>query len=262
VLLRQAEASDEPLMRNSIEPLKISIAKDEYALAHHFGQEYTDSVWNRVVQLNTLINPNMGGIIALFVIITLSALVAGEFTEGTIKMLIPRPFSRSELLTSKFISALLYAIVLFVETLVIGFLLMGAFFGFKGLSATSLIWTGQKVVEIPAVLYVFMIYGLDFLQVVVYMAFALLIAVLSRSRALSTGVSIVLLVIGSALLQLLATYVDWGKYIVFAVTDLAMFLTYGPLYAGAPLGFALIVCAIYTAVFLFFSYFTFRKRDI
>jgi ABC-2 type transport system permease protein len=61
---------------------------------------------------------------------------------------------------------------------------------------------------------------------------------------------------------LLATYVDWGKYIVFAVTDLAMFLTYGPLYAGAPLGFALIVCAIYTAVFLFFSYFTFRKRDI
>ena len=203
----------------------------------------------------------MGGIIALFVIITLSALVAGEFTEGTIKMLIPRPFSRSELLTSKFISALLYAIVLFVETLVIGFLLMGAFFGFKGLSATSLIWTGQKVVEIPAVLYVFMIYGLDFLQVVVYMAFALLIAVLSRSRALSTGVSIVLLVIGSALLQLLATYVDWEKYIVFAVRPRDV-SNVRPSVRRRPLGFALIVLRhIYRCVFVL-QLFHIRKRDI
>jgi ABC-2 type transport system permease protein len=260
--LAQAESSTEQPVRNRAAQLKIYIAKDQYALDHNLDKDALDSVWNRVAQLDSVVNPNIGGIIALFVIITLSTLVAGEFSDGTIRMMIPRPYSRGEILSAKLLSILLYTLILFGEALVVGFLCMGLFFGFHGIGAASLFWTGAKVIEIPAVVNTLIIYGLHFLHVFVYISFALMIAVLSRSRAMSTGISIFLLIVGASLFQLLATFFTWGKYIVFAVSDLSTFITRGPLYEGSTLGFALIVSAIWVAVFLFFSYFSFRKRDI
>lgn len=260
--LLQAESSSEKLTKNRISQLEMYIAKDEYALEHNLGPDYLNTVWNKVIQLDVSSNPNVGGTIALFVIITLSALIAGEFSDGTMRMMIPRPYSRSEILTAKLISTLLYTLILFVEALVVGFIIMGLFFGFGGIGATSLFWTGSKVIEIPAVINTFMIYGLDFLQVFVFISFALLIAVLSRSRAISTGISIFLLLVGTSLFQLLATFFEWGKYIVFSVSNFSSFVSRGAPFEGTSLGFALIISALYVAAFLFFSYFSFSKRDI
>ncbi|MEL4106153.1 ABC transporter permease subunit [Oscillospiraceae bacterium WX1] len=260
--LTQAESSGEAVSQSRIDALKMTIAKDTYTLEHHLDRDYFKSLWNRVVDLDVSSNPNVGGLVALFVIIALSALVAGEYTEGTMKLMIPRPFSRGEILSAKLLSSLIYAFVLFVEALVIGLLSLGLFFGFGGLGATSLFWTGDTVIEIPAFLNALMIYGLDFLQVFVYLSFALLLAVLSRSRALATGLSIFVLVVGASLFQLLALYTDWGRYIVFAVSNFSRFIIAGSPYGGMTLPLALLVSAGYVAVFLFFSYLTFKKRDI
>ena len=68
-------------------------------------------------------------IVTIFTVVASADSVAGEFTSGTIKLLLIRPWSRSKILLSKYISllllALFMAVVVFVLTLVVNILFFG-----------------------------------------------------------------------------------------------------------------------------------------
>jgi ABC-2 type transport system permease protein len=133
---------------------------------------------------------------------------------------------------------------------------------FALISASSLLWTGGEIVLLPAVVKTLIVYGLDLLQVFVYVVLAFAISTISRSRAMATGISLFLLLVGGTVSELLASYFGWGKYILFGVSNFSSYILKGSVYPGTSLGFGLIVSLIYTLMFLIVSYFTLNKRDI
>lgn len=247
----------------SMGSLKKSIAQNEYYLNNNVNPaDVKNGFWDWITALDSSTGINLSAFVALFVIIACAAAVAGEFSDDTMKSLISRPFSRNQILSAKLASSLLYGLVLFAEALVASFLMVALLFGFKGFAGGSLLYTGSRDIMIPAVLKTLAIYGLNFLELFVFVSLALMISVASRSRALATGISLFLLLVGGSISQILALFFNWGKYIFLSVTNFSSFILTGGAYNNASLGFALIVCAVYSALFLLTGYFIFNRRDI
>lgn len=260
VQLSQVEKSTNKIAKTTIGSMKKSIAEDEYRINNNIKPESKMSIWAYVTKFDS--SAGFGSIIALFLIIACSSVVAGEFSEGTMKMMISRPYSRAEILTAKLISTLLYGLVLVITTLVLNFLLLGASFGFQGMGAKEMLWTGSSIIYIPAMLKTLIVFGLDFLQVLVYVVIAFAISATCRSRSIATGFSLFLLLVGVSIVQLISVFFSWGKYLPFGLSNFSNFINQGAYINGTSLAFALVLSAIYSVVFGFIGYFTFQKRDI
>ncbi|HEX3027383.1 MAG TPA: ABC transporter permease subunit [Clostridia bacterium] len=242
---------------------KIEIAKDQYQLDHNVKPLESTNIWKKMMSFES--DVNYGMLFALFLVIACSASVAGEFSEGTMKTMVSRPFKRSEIMAAKLVSTILYGLIMLAASFLLTFLAIGIAFGFGGLSSGHLLWTGSKVILLPGFLKTAVIFGADFLQVLVYVVLAFAISAIFRSRSISTGFSLILLVLGTSLSQVAAVYFDWGKYILFSLTNYNSYLGEGSsnfIIYGTSLPFALTVSAVYVAVMLFAGFFVFQKRDI
>lgn len=258
--LDAAEKSTSRVEKVNIGILKKQIAESEYRIDHDIKPEETKNIWSNVISMDT--NMGFATFLALLLIIACAALTAGEFSEGTMKTMISRPYSRNQILSAKFVAVLIYGLELLGVTFVSSFIVAGIFYGFNGIGAYSLMWTGSKIVYIPAVLNALVIFALDFLTVIVYTTLAFALSVIFRSRSIATGFSLFLLLIGGSLTRLLGIFVDWGKFILFNVSNFSTYITEGSVFTGTSLPFALIVSAIYCIIFMFCGYFIFAKRDI
>ncbi|MDT8715699.1 ABC transporter permease subunit [Clostridium sp. 19966] len=258
--LKQLEQSDSKSSKMTIGSLKKQIAEDEYAINNNIAPESKTSIWTMVTKFDS--NAGYGRVIALFLIIACSALVAGEFSEGTMKMMISRPYSRSKIITGKLIATLLYGVVLLLITFLLNFIMLGIFFGFNGLGAKEMLWTTSKIIYMPGILSTLIVFALDFLQVIMFVILAFAISTLARSRSIATGFSLFMLLFGSGIIQLLAVYFSWGKYLPFASTDFSGLVTQGSTIYDIGLGFSIVSFLIYTIVMAIIGYIGFRKRDI
>ncbi|WP_026883189.1 ABC transporter permease subunit [Clostridium akagii] len=260
VQLTQAENStNKMVVATSVGPMKKTIAEDEYRINNNIKPESKESIWTRVTYFYT---NGFSGLVILFTVIACTASVAGEFSEGTMKMMISRPFSRSQILSAKLIAIIIYGIVLVVTTFVLNFLLLGILFGFDGISSKEMIWTSGKISYEPAALKSLILLGLDSLQAIVFIIVAFAISAISRSRSIATGFSIFLVLVGAGIISLLAEFFTWGKYLPFAVTSFASYISSGTAIGGTSLSFAIIISLLYSALFCFLGYFIFQKRDI
>lgn len=252
-----AEKSKSFSEKNNLDEMKRQVAENKYRIEHNMKpiENKTNDFWH------LMLTAEMWQIVTLFVIIATTALVAKEFSEGTMKTMIPRPFARWQILTAKFIVTLIYA--LFMTAL--GYLLtlgsLALFFGASQFGNNVLLWIGGSIVEVPGIVGSLITIGLDFLSTLVYVIFTFALCAVTRSRALATGLSIFLMY-GGIISTLISRYFSWGKYIFFADTSFSTFIVNGATTYGLTLSLALVICAVYCVVFLFAGYFTFAKRDI
>ncbi|MBO1915152.1 ABC transporter permease, partial [Microvirga sp. 3-52] len=77
-------------------------------------------------------------LVTLFTIIASAGILASEFSQGTIKMLLSRPVKRWKILTSKYLTILLFGLLLTV--LVYVFTIISAFIFFPSAEGNSIIW--------------------------------------------------------------------------------------------------------------------------
>lgn len=246
-----------------IGPMKKSIAEGEYRINNNIKPESKESIWTNVTSFDT--EAFYGLIISLFLIISCSALVAGEFSEGTMKMMISRPYKRSEILTAKLMATILYGLVLFATTFLLNFIMLGLYSGFNGMGAKEMMWTSSRIIYIPAVLKTIIFLGLDFLKVLVYVILAFAISAISRSRSIATGVSLFLLFlasIGSGIALRAFTNFSWVKYLPFVTSDFTSIVNTGACIEGTTLAYAIGLSALYSVLFCLAGYIVFEKRDI
>ena len=236
-----------------------TIAEGEYRINNNMKPESSFSIWTMVTKLYTA---GFGALIILFAVIVCTASVAGEFSEGTMKMMISRPYSRYQILTAKLISIILYNIVLVITAFVLILLSAGIFFGFDGFNGKEMILINDKIVYAPAALKTLLIFGLDFLEAIVYIIVAFVISAVSRSRSIATGFSLFLVLVGAGIIELLAIIFTWGKFLPLAVTNFSTFISSGVPIQGVSLSFSIIVSLLYSVLFCFLGYFVFQKRDI
>jgi ABC-2 type transport system permease protein len=190
----------------------------------------------------------LGQMITLLIIICTAGIVAKEHSLGTIKLLLIRSKSRSQILASKYVAVLLFTLSIFVFTLAVALLGGGLVFGFGGLSETS--WSDVFSHTLYQLIYT-----------VVYVTIAFLASILTRSSGATIGIGMFLVVLEELVVALLSRY-EFTKYLIFANADLSVYVNGQPPMPGMTLSFSAVVIAAYLVLFLAVSFVTFKKRDV
>ncbi|QOR64975.1 ABC transporter permease [Cytobacillus suaedae] len=201
-------------------------------------------------------------VITIFTIIIAGDSLAGEFSTGTIKLLLIRPANRVKILVSKYIAFLLFSILLLLTLFVISIVVNGILYGFGHIDLPLISITAEgQIVESNMVLNLWKTYLLNGISTVMYVTMAFMISSAFRSSAMAIGFSIGALFAGNIILEVLQRF-DWSKYLLFANTDLTQYLTGQPFQEGMTLYFSMGVLAVYFIVFNLISWLLFTRRDV
>ncbi|MEX2461731.1 MAG: DUF2705 family protein [Paenibacillaceae bacterium] len=223
------------------------------------GGDTPPSLWRGVSFGSNLLS------VPLFLSVIIAAdSVAGEFSGGTIKLLLIRPASRTKILLSKYISVFIYLLFLMLILFVTSFIVSGLLFGF-GSSTEMYSYTGNDGVmhQISYAAETFRSYGLRSVELIMILTLAFMVSAVFRSSAIAITISIVLIFVGQTIGELIKHFA-WAKYYLFLNTDLSKYLLQSgsPLDSDTTLQFSIIILIVYFVIFNSLSWYVFKKRDV
>lgn len=232
------------------------IAINNYRLEHDI-QTDNGTMWDGINDCADLII-----LITLFTVIVAGDSLAGEFSSGTIKLLLIRPASRLKILLSKYISMLLFGILLLIILFAVSVLVNGLIYKFDHINLPLLdINAAGQVVELNMVANLWKTYALNAVSTIMFVTIAFMISSAFRSSALAIGLCIFSLFGGAILSEILQPY-SWSKYILFPNLNLGQYLTGRPYQDDMTLTFSIVLLAIYFVVFNLVSWQVFTRRDV
>ncbi|MBC2177132.1 ABC transporter permease subunit [Listeria booriae] len=228
------------------------------------------------VQFMLSINGISMFLVALFSIVIASSVVASEFSFGTIKLLLIRPYKRWEILLSKYIVVMLYAVVLALFTLLITYLISGVLTSFGSLTqdVSDIIPTYSENGDIlntglTAINALSTQLGFFLVELIFSMSIAFMVSSLLRSQALAVGIGLFLLFINSiagGITLMLAEKFEWFKYIfvtpLYYINMNSNAMGNTEINSGLSTGLAIGILAVYYIVFMALSFVFFQKRDV
>lgn len=200
-------------------------------------------------------------LVTIFTVVIAAGGVADEFTSGTIKLLLIRPWSRSKILLSKYIAnmmfAIMLAVLLFTSTLLASWLCFGI----------NPVVTDQSSMVIPEgtspFSYMLQYYAMNLVSLVVTVTLAFMLSTVFRSSGLAIGLSLFLLLgVGSFVPLLAMLDYKWIDYLLFMHLDLTKYIGNTSLEDGASLGFSLAILGAYYVIFIALTWYVFNKRDV
>jgi ABC-2 type transport system permease protein len=233
------------------------IAIKEYQIEHELAPESNYNLWS-------FIDENMGaiGFIGVFTIIIAAGMVSSEFSWGTIKLLLIRPIHRSKILLSKYITVVLFGIMMLTVLYVVSAAVGLALFGLPKETTPHLAFVNGEVIERSLYLHLIGDYLLTSIDVLMLSTMAFMISTVFRNSSLAIGLSLFLMFMGGTITMLLAGRCEWAKYILFANTNLAVYFDGVPPIEGMTLTFSIIMLLLYFALFQLLAFFVFAKRDV
>lgn len=202
-------------------------------------------------------------LVAIFACVTAADSVAGEFSRGTIKLLLIRPWSRSSILLSKFAAVLLFGLLLTTLSFVLNLLAAWLFFGWQG-------GTDQlpNAADHTPWGYLALTHLYPFISLVVTASFAFMLSSALRSSGLAIGLSVFIQLAGNiGIMDMLLNAIDkpWIRFVLFPHLQLIEYLVTGqspvPQY-DTTLGFSLAVLSGYFVLFHAISWAAFTRRDV
>lgn len=252
----QQQLQDDSLPKPIRERIQHEVTLQKYQLEHNVPPVEA-TVWGGVQRVSSLVM-----MVTLFTVIVAADAVAAEFTWGTIKLLLIRPASRSKILLSKYVSTMLFALFLLAVLFVSSILINAVMYGFGGMTAPSLKLDESGAVKEGILMFdVLASYGLKVIELIMVVSLAFMISSVFRSSSLAIGISIFIMLTGQSITMLLLRW-SWGKYFLFANTDLTQYLAGQPLAEGMTLGFSIAVLLAYFVVFNALSWMIFTRRDV
>lgn len=204
-------------------------------------------------------------LVTLFSVIVASAVVAAEFSDGTIKQLLIRPHKRWKILLSKYVAVLLYSVILLITLVASGFLIGILFFGLGDFQAPFFEYTldGQKEAVLGTQFLLKVAYFLPSLLMITTISFML--STLFKSQSVAVGIGIFVLFVSSTLgglIIMLAEEYTWAKFLIFPHLDLTVFALQDKILQDITLAGSLTILAVYYIVFMVATFVYFQKRDV
>ncbi|PTM59899.1 ABC transporter permease [Desmospora activa] len=233
------------------------IAMNQYRLDHNIPPT-EQTLWGFITE-----STDFTSLITLFTIIVGATSVAGEFSWGTIKLLLIRSVSRSKILLSKYLASFLFALAMLAVLFVTSFLAGGLLFGFSDATIPHLAYVDGQVTEKNMLLHIIGLFGLASVKLLMMATFAFMISSVFRSSSLAIGLSIFLMFAGTQATFILAQLgYDWVKYLLFANTELSYYLNGSAPLPGMTLPFSITVLAVHFILFQAISWISFNSRDV
>ncbi|PSL40480.1 ABC-2 type transport system permease protein [Planomicrobium soli] len=259
VTAAQLEANQAILMNPNLSDTQKDYYTEQVAIAEYRLANDVQPFEFTSMQQSVLNTHEMLSLVTLFTVIIAAGITASEFSQGTIKMLLTRPVKRWKVLTSKYLTTMVFAVLLSIITLLATALAGLIFFGIG--EGTYLEWNGSRVVEGSYWLEAVKFSILSFASVWIIGTFAFMLGTVFRSSSLAIGLSIFLMFTGIQAVFLLSNY-EIVKYYLFTHTDLTQFYTGFMLIPDITMAMSLTVLFVYFLLFLGISYWTFSKRDV
>lgn len=233
---------------------KLKIA--EYRLANNIPTP-PNNPWSALLTFSGLVE-----MVIIFAIVIAADMVAGEYTGGTMKLLLIRPHSRTKILFSKFIAVALFSVVMLAILVVCAYATNALFYGVGDIHTTDLFLNQQgQIVQQNVVMQVIKMYGLSIFPIMGYVTLALAVSTVLRNSALSVGISLFIMIVGNSMIEATAK-MEWLKYLPFANSDISLYIFHLPARPEMTLSFSISVLLVYIFALSLISWIVFKKRDV
>lgn len=246
----------------------------EYANPLSFGQSsnFTPNAYDFMYYTLELFS----FIIIIYCVVIGSNMIAGEQSNGTLKLLAIRPYSRNKLLTSKILATAFFMIIFVSLSSVITFIAGAAIYGMDSLPILMIFDASKAFVVSP--LFMILVYILSLIvRIFVYICIAFAISTIFKSHVGATTISILCYFVTLIFAFFLADKPIF-KYIPLNNIDFFKYLGGGtfvnssgisisnlfvsPILPDTGFLFSLIMLAISVITILTTTYVVFNKRDI
>lgn len=254
---KQLDEMGEMATREMKEQLQRDIDINSYRIENDISPNQDYSIWGFVTDTSPLIE-----FAGLFTIIIAGGIVSSEFNWGTIKLLLIRPIKRGKILAAKYITVVLFGLLMLF--ILFGYSsLLGVFlFGIPEEVIPYLNYYNGMVTEQNMVLHLIIDYGLKSINMLMLSTMAFMISAVFRNSSLAIGLSLFLMFMGGQVTRLIATKYDWAKYSLFANTDLLQYFEGVPMVQGMTVGFSVVMIFIYFLFFQTLAFYVFKHRDV
>lgn len=233
------------------------IALNEYRIEHQVSPNEEYSIWSFLNDTSSIID-----FVGMFTIIIAAGIIASEFNWGTIKLLLIRPMNRGKILASKFITVLLFGLLMVTILFSFSGFLGAILFGFPENAVPYLNYYEGNITEQSMFTHLLIFYGLESINMFMLATMAFMISAVFRNSSLAIGISLFLMFIGAQITQFIAMKYTWAKYILFANTDLMQYFNGIPMVDGMTLPFSVMMLLIYFIIFCILAHLVFKKRDV
>ncbi|MBO5702171.1 MAG: ABC transporter permease subunit [Clostridia bacterium] len=125
------------------------------------------------------------GMLAVLFICYSGVMMAHEYTNGTIRLLLIKPRSRKRILCSKFVSMTFWWLIIAASAMILLTLENMLILGVNDLFVPDLKAVGKGIAMIPSFVSALGVFGEEFVLAMLYVAFATLFAVLTKKTVLS-----------------------------------------------------------------------------
>ncbi len=204
--------------------------------------------------------------IIIIILITSSTIISNELKEGTIKLLLIKPYTRNQILLSKYLSMII-VMVLSIIYLYLAQLLIGGFYlGFSSLQEKVVIYNFQL-----STIMCYNIFGYTFLRILLKLpmlillsTLSFLISIITSNNILSLTISLIVYIFSASIKSLAINYnLKIMKYLLTMNWNINEYL-FGKLseYKYLNLTTSIIICIIYYIFLLVLSFIIFNKKDI
>ncbi len=219
---------------------------------------------NRSILLDLFDNYEL--FILIFVIMIAGSIVSDEFSKGTIKLLLVRPYSRIKILLAKFMVCIM-VLILFITFIAISqYLIGGCIQGFDSTSVPAVIYNhNTNQIETMSIIRYIVITGVAKAPVYILL---MTLAFACSTLFTNTAVSIVIPLLGymgSSLINQLALAFNIKALLYFVTPnwDFTQYL-FGslPEFETLTIPFSIIVCLVYFAIMVVTMFTVFKKRNI
>ena len=191
------------------------------------------------------------------------SIVSEEYSRGTIKYLLTKPFRRSTILTSKLLVVLLLIPGIMIFMSLIEILIGGIILGFSSLSVPVVLFSDGAITSYSVIGYL----ASEFLSIIpMYLVIGLLafmISTITASTSAAITVSFLFYLLGNVTSNLALVYhLPIFKTCVSLYWDFSYLITKSTQPYNASFLTSIIVIILYIMVMLFVSYFIFSKKDV
>ena len=204
-------------------------------------------------------------LIVMFMMIA-GVIVSEEFNKGTIKLLLIKPYKRSTILASKFITSIIVAIIVIILVALMQFVVSGLIQGFDSFKNPTIIYDHitNNVKQINTIQYLAMQVLGKAPMYILLMTLAFAFSTIFTNSALAITISL-LGYMGSSVINMLALNLNlnWIKYFVTPNWNLTEYFWGGiPTFEGITLPFSIAIIVTYMVIMLAPTFIVFQKKNI
>ncbi|TDL98193.1 hypothetical protein ERX27_04665 [Macrococcus brunensis] len=233
------------------------LARLQFYLDKNVQPPAAASVYSSLLEISPIIT-----FIALMVVVITGSLMSREHQLGTIKLLMIRPASRLKIFFSKYILALITAVLFTGFTYIVAAIFAFATKVHNPTGKLALLNSAGEYRMIDFWPFFWKIVGNDLIFVVIFATIAYAMSVICRNTAAAQGITLGLLFLSGLVISLLSSRTELVKYLWPANWSLNQYLTGTSPVKGMTYAFSFGYNVVAVVLLIGLAAYIFKKRDI